>query len=155
MTTRLMRSRTDHMIAGVCGGLGQYLNIDPTIVRIFFVLLAFGDGIGVLIYLLLWFILPLENQVQSQVWDAQTGLRPGDVGVRAREMGQEFAESVRTPNPKAGMIIGIALIVLGLVYLLQNLNITWLAWLRFDILWPLILIVGGLILLFRLFRGTK
>jgi len=57
---KLSRSRTHSMIGGVCGGLGRALRIDPTLVRLFFVLLALSDGIGVLIYIILWIVMPLE-----------------------------------------------------------------------------------------------
>ena len=59
-TQRLMRSRTDKIIAGVAGGIGQYLAIDPVIVRLAFVALAF-TGVGVLLYPVLWLIMPLEG----------------------------------------------------------------------------------------------
>jgi phage shock protein C len=58
-TPRLMRSRTDTMIAGVAGGIARYLNTDPAIVRLLFVLLAFS-GPGLLIYPLLWLVMPRE-----------------------------------------------------------------------------------------------
>ncbi len=59
---RLYRSRTNRMLAGVCGGLATYLDIDPTLVRILTVLLALPGGgppIGV-IYLVLWVVVPEE-----------------------------------------------------------------------------------------------
>ena len=56
---KLYRSNTDRMIAGVCGGLADYINIDPTIIRlIFVVLLLMGTG-GFWIYIILWAIVPL------------------------------------------------------------------------------------------------
>lgn len=57
---RLYRSRTDRMIGGVCGGLANYLNIDPTLIRLFFVLLFFGVGTGPLLYLIMWIVVPEE-----------------------------------------------------------------------------------------------
>jgi len=57
---RLYRSANDRMIAGVCAGLGQYLNIDPTVVRLIFLLLLFLGGNGLLIYLILWLLMPVE-----------------------------------------------------------------------------------------------
>lgn len=58
-TRRLARSRSNRVIAGVCGGLGEYLGIDPTIIRIIFVLLALPGGApGVLPYLILWVVMP-------------------------------------------------------------------------------------------------
>ncbi len=64
MSRRLYRSQTDRMIGGVCGGLAQVLDIDPTIVRLVFVLLALLGGHGVLLYLILWLIMPGEDQVK-------------------------------------------------------------------------------------------
>src|SRR5690348_13433160 len=59
-TQRLMRSRTDKMIAGVAGGIAQYLAIDPVIVRLALVALCF-TGVGVLLYPVLWLVMPLES----------------------------------------------------------------------------------------------
>lgn len=57
---RLYRSKTERMIGGVCGGLAQYLNLDPTLVRLFFLLLLLIPGPGALIYIIMWAITPLE-----------------------------------------------------------------------------------------------
>ncbi len=59
-TKRLYRSKRERMIAGVCGGLAQYLGLDPTIVRLIFILLLFAPPSGVLIYLIMWLIAPEE-----------------------------------------------------------------------------------------------
>jgi len=60
LSKRLYRSNKEKMIAGVCGGLADYFNLDPTIVRLIFILLLFAPPSGVLIYLVLWLITPLE-----------------------------------------------------------------------------------------------
>ena len=57
---RLTRSRTDRKIAGVCGGIAQYLNLDPTVVRIIFLVLLLMGGGGGLIYLIVWLFAPEE-----------------------------------------------------------------------------------------------
>jgi phage shock protein C len=57
---KLYRSRKDKMIAGVCGGLAEHFNIDPTWVRLLFVLLFFVGGCALLVYLLMWLIVPVE-----------------------------------------------------------------------------------------------
>jgi len=62
MERKLYRSRNDSRIAGVCGGLGEYLEIDPTLVRLIFVLLALTGGHGVLLYIILWLIVPFPTQ---------------------------------------------------------------------------------------------
>jgi phage shock protein C len=57
---RLTRSRTERMIGGVCGGLGAYLEIDPTLVRLLFVLGLLFGGHGLLLYLVLLLVMPIE-----------------------------------------------------------------------------------------------
>ncbi|MDR0606491.1 MAG: PspC domain-containing protein [Bacteroidales bacterium] len=57
---KLTRSRTNRKIAGVCGGLGDYLNIDPTVIRVLFILSILFVGCGLLLYLILIFIVPEE-----------------------------------------------------------------------------------------------
>ena len=57
----LKRSRTDRMVAGVCGGIGEYLGIDPNVIRLVWVIITiFSFGTGVLAYLLAWLIIPEE-----------------------------------------------------------------------------------------------
>ncbi|HEY4692816.1 MAG TPA: PspC domain-containing protein [Bellilinea sp.] len=57
---RLFRSRTDTMLGGVCAGLAKYFTLDPTVVRLIFVLLFIMAGQGLLLYLILWLVVPLE-----------------------------------------------------------------------------------------------
>lgn len=57
---RLVRSRSDRMIAGVCGGLAEHFGIDPVLVRALFVIAAIVGGGGALAYVLLWIVVPLE-----------------------------------------------------------------------------------------------
>lgn len=54
---RLVRSN-DRMIAGVAAGIAEYLNFDPTLVRLIFVILALAGGPGLLIYLIMWLVMP-------------------------------------------------------------------------------------------------
>jgi phage shock protein C len=61
-THRLYRSRTDRKLAGVCGGLAQYVNTDATLIRVLFVVLALLGGPGLVIYLLMWILVPEEPQ---------------------------------------------------------------------------------------------
>ncbi|WP_322794267.1 PspC domain-containing protein [Bellilinea sp.] len=59
-TKRLFRSRQERMLGGVCGGLAEYLGLDPTVVRLVFLLLFFLGGQGLLVYLIMWLIVPEE-----------------------------------------------------------------------------------------------
>lgn len=62
MTKRLYKSRTDKMIEGVCGGIADYMHVDPTIVRLVYVLLSvFSAGFpGILVYIILAIVIPTE-----------------------------------------------------------------------------------------------
>jgi len=154
MDSRLYRSRTDRMLGGVCGGLARYLCIDATLVRLFFILLALGgNGIGVLIYLLLWIIAPLEGQPRETTLRENIQIGSAEIAERTRAMGNDLRNMVARPNPQTGLIVGSALVIVGLLVLLQNLPIPWLNWLDFDVIWPVLLIVGGLALLVRHLRG--
>ncbi|MBN1630079.1 MAG: PspC domain-containing protein [Thermoleophilia bacterium] len=66
MRKRLYRSRADKMIGGVCGGLGEYFEVDPTIVRVLWVAVTLFGGAGVIAYLILWVIVPEEPPAPLQ-----------------------------------------------------------------------------------------
>ncbi len=68
---RLYRSRKDRMIAGVCGGIAQYFHVDPTPVRLLFVLAALFNGLGLIVYLALWLVTP-ENPEESTLTSITT-----------------------------------------------------------------------------------
>jgi phage shock protein C len=57
---KLWRSRRNRKIAGVCGGLADYFHVDPTLIRIIFVLFFLAGGMAFLIYIILWLLIPLE-----------------------------------------------------------------------------------------------
>ncbi len=65
MQPRLTRSSTESMIAGVCGGLGEYFSIDPVIVRAIFVLVTFTSGLGIPVYIILLLLMPRGNPAGS------------------------------------------------------------------------------------------
>lgn len=107
----LRRTRDDRVIGGVCGGLGRYLGIDPVLMRIAFVILAFAGGGGILVYLVAWVLIPVE--------------RPGE------DLGTARPEGADTTR----LIVGGALIAVGTILLL-NLSLPALG----KYLWPLALI---------------
>lgn len=57
---KLYRSRRDRMVAGVCGGLADYFQVDSTIIRLLFILFILLGGSGVLAYLIMWLVVPVE-----------------------------------------------------------------------------------------------
>jgi phage shock protein PspC (stress-responsive transcriptional regulator) len=66
MEKRLTLSSTDKKITGVCAGLAEYLNIDPTLVRLVFVVLALAGGPGVLLYIALWVVMPKDEDAYTK-----------------------------------------------------------------------------------------
>jgi phage shock protein C len=99
-TPRLYRSATDKVIAGVCGGLGHYFNIDPALVRLAFVVFALAGGASVLLYIVLWIAVPIGE---------------GTPAVAVGERGQEMVATV--------------LIAVGALWLLANLGaFTFIEW---------------------------
>ena len=123
MEKRLYRSRKNSVIAGVCGGLGEYFDIDPTIIRIIAVILALAKGIGLLAYIIAWIIIPQRGE--GEVVEEKSGAHK--------------------------YLPGLILILLGLVFLLEN----FIPWLSFGMLWPLILVAIGIALLAKALSGGK
>ena len=62
MKKQLMRSGRDKKIAGVCAGVAHYFDMDPTIVRVIWGVLAFGYGAGIVAYIILWIIAPVSTE---------------------------------------------------------------------------------------------
>ncbi|MBI3522103.1 MAG: PspC domain-containing protein [Chloroflexi bacterium] len=131
--TRLERSVDNRMVAGVCGGIAEYLQIDATIVRVFFVLLTIFGGVGLLAYIVLLVVMPLPGQ----------GLI---VGTSSSEASGDAAAATSTPRvQRRRESAGYILIAIGLAFLLNNIGA--LRFLDGRYLWPLALIAIGLLLL--------
>ena len=151
MKSKLYRSQTDKILGGVCAGLGNYLNIDPVFVRLFFVLLVVLDGVGFMAYLILWIIMPSEERAaQDEKFEFD------QVGDRARQMGTEFSQAVSQPNPQAAKYLGIGLVLAGLFFLFERIvrqfDLRWFAWINRSVFWALLLVAAGAILLVRAFK---
>lgn len=154
MEKRLYRSRTDRMIWGVCGGIAKYFGIDATIIRIITILLLFAGGSGILAYIILAIVIPLESSPSREPRDIikenvqeirQTASQFGE-DIRstfARQEG-EVREMSRT-GWHGRYIFGAILIIIGGIILITNFNFFW--WLRWRYLWPLILVAIGLLVI--------
>ena len=62
---RLYRSRTNSQVGGVAGGLGEYFGIDPTLIRIVWLIAILGLGTGLLLYIILWIVIPQEPEFEA------------------------------------------------------------------------------------------
>jgi phage shock protein PspC (stress-responsive transcriptional regulator) len=140
------------MVAGVCGGLAAYLGIEAVWVRLFFVLITIvPNGFGLLVYLILWIVMP-EAGREDLPPEQRVQANAEEIAGKAQELAHNVGQAVRgVPNRQTGIIVGVALIGFGVLFLLSNLNLFW--WFSFDRWWPLLLIVGGLALLVSRVRG--
>lgn len=66
---RLYRSDTKQQIAGVCAGIAEYFNLDITLVRLVFVLMMLAGGPGLLVYIIMWIVAPIESEVRAKYPD--------------------------------------------------------------------------------------
>ena len=154
MEKRLYRSRTDRMIWGVCGGLAEYFGIDSTIIRVIAILLLFAGGSGILAYIILTIVIPLENSPSREPKDVFME-NVAEIKQTAAQLGEEvrstFArkEGTSTEAAKARQrtinILGLILVVIGIIFLLASFNFLW--WLRWRYLWPIVLIAIGLLVI--------
>ena len=181
MEKRLYRSRTDRMIGGVCGGLGNYFSVDPSLIRLAFVLLFVFGGSGFLLYLILWIVLPEEGRTYTSPEEAARA-NAQEIAGRARQFGQDVktafggssasagtgSEGPFTPSsdppassPVSGStpaqaapsrgpwVIGLVLVGLGVLFLLNNV---FPGFFSFGQMWPVILILIGVVMLLNAFR---
>jgi phage shock protein C len=82
---KLYRSRTDRMIAGVCGGLGEYLNVDPTLIRLIFVFAALLGGPGIIIYIVWLLVVPEEPLPNEAIITTGIEAAPEEENVESTE----------------------------------------------------------------------
>lgn len=152
--SKLHRSRTDSMIGGVCGGLAETLGMDATQVRLFFVLVALLGGASLVMYVILWLIMPLEGQGTPTTLEENVHSGASEISQRARSLGNEVNETFGGSANTGYLFIGGLLLLLGVLFLTQNLVGHWLPWLGFGTLWPLLLVIGGVMLIVRRAVGS-
>lgn len=153
MSKRLYRSTTNKMLGGVCAGMADYFDIDPTLIRLIAVvaLLASG-GLAVPAYIVGWIIVPRDDQFAPQ------GGPGGDPSVAPAVETQPSSEGV--PESPSGeknrnaswqtYLPGIILIGLGCMFLIKEYF-----WISFSELWPIFLILVGLgLIMWRSGRKT-
>ena len=159
---RLYRSSRERILGGVAGGIGDYFDIDPTLVRLAWILLAFAGGVGILGYLVAWIIIPEapwrsrppgeerepggRAAVGEQPTAAGTAGQGGEAGAASAAGNAVYEEGerhYRYGSNSGAWIFGAVLVGLGFLLLLRNLwPILW----RIPF-WPVILILVGALLL--------
>lgn len=148
MSTRLERSRQDRMIAGVCGGVAEYLQVEVTWIRLVFAILAVFGGLGLIAYIVLVIIMPLPGQrLAADGVSATTSDTTADSG-----QPYAAAREPRTPvdTERRRQTAGYALIAIGLIFLLNNQGLF--RFLEWRYVWPLALVALGVLLLVQRVR---
>ena len=143
MNRRLYRSRTDTIIGGVAAGLATYLNTDPVLVRVGWVVLALvTDGVGLLAYLVCWVVIPDEPKAAS----VEPAIEPDGEPIPAVE-----PPPAEPRKSRAGVVVGVGLVLLGAWFLVRE----YLPPINWNLLWPVVLIgIGALILITSARRRT-
>ncbi|MBK9291114.1 MAG: PspC domain-containing protein [Bacteroidetes bacterium] len=149
--TTFYRSRINRIIGGVCGGLSERLNFDVSILRLIFVLLTLFGGGGLLIYIVLWIIVP------ERPWELPGNSATAD---GSQSDSPKYEPYNKSYEPYAGpdasgnkmrLLLGAGLIFAGILFLMAN----FISWLNVRDLWPVVLIITGLALLFSQYQSSK
>src|SRR5881409_2725104 len=164
MTRRLTRDTQNALLVGVAAGFANYFDVDPVLVRLVFILLAFLSGFGLVAYVVGWVIMPRDGRAGEAGGVAATAAERGAgpthadrIVEKVRQAGERVAEEFqRMPAdaPRGRMVAGTVLIVLGGLFLLDRLFVWhWPSWARMSNLWPVILIVLGVSFILQAARG--
>lgn len=150
-TKKLYRSAKDRVIAGVAGGIADYFAIDPILIRLAFVLLTLANGTGFLAYIIAWIVIPEEPtvRVDDSATESKSEAKKDtakDIEDKVKEAASTIKESAQRARQNQNPTIpGVILLIVGVLFLLQNLT-------RFDVwgnFWPILLIGLGLSIIFR------
>ncbi len=131
MNKRLYRSTREKMIGGVCGGMAEYFEIDPVLIRILFVVATFVGGSGILAYIICWIIIPEQARVVQAPATPEATPQPGTPASQP---------AVATNGHRGSTVVGIVLIVIGGLFLADN----FLPHFHFADFWPVLLIIFGI-----------
>lgn len=141
MSKKLYRSTKDRIIGGVAGGLADYLDIDPTLVRLALALMFFAVQGILILYIIAWIILPERLVHSKNNVTYETTYDEDDEVYTIND--NEATEESKEKNQRT---IGIVLVILGGLFLVENLVPFFFHWERF---WPVILIVVGIGILYK------
>lgn len=149
MYKELRRSKKSRVVAGVCGGLGEYFKVDPVVIRLIFIVFALANGVGVLAYIIFWILMPDEEgfSYYQNIKSKKIAEKNKDrVKEKITKEIKEVTESRKNDGP---VIFGTILIVIGLMFLANNFY----SYFNFLKLWPLIIVVIGVALLLSSVEG--
>lgn len=150
MTDKLYRSGVDKKLGGVCGGLAEYFDIDSTLIRLVVLLTFLVGGVGLLVYIVAWIVIPENPGYQSGAAYRNHGNVVDEMKESVQDIGnsaQSFAQDLKDVNPtQRKRYVGIGLMVLGVIFLLDQWFPYFFDWGK---MWPLILILIGIGIIWR------
>jgi len=116
MAEKLYRSRKSKILGGVCGGIAEYFDVDPVIIRILWILLCiFSGGIGIIAYLILWIIVPLEPEEAVDVSAREVKEKETEESIEA----ETKIESKEGKKGEGGLlVIGFFFVCLGFLWII-------------------------------------
>lgn len=149
---KLYRSDKGKLILGVCSGLAEFFNIDQVLVRLIFILLSFINGLGIIIYIVLWLILPKGIKVEEEEVEIMgDGSENKLLNVSASEKPGRRSEEIIIVEKRSPFVIylvlGLFLAVAGSVFLMKSFLMFPNIWLAGQLLWPVVLVIAGLIVI--------
>ncbi len=142
----LYRSATDSVFGGVSGGLGKYFNVDPILFRILFVLLAVFGGGGLIIYIILWIVMPVQPfnyRYNEPYFKPESAENDQESNPAHADADTPYAPEFSKTKNDGTLIIGIILITLGGLFLIDRL----IPHINFGDIWPVLLIVAGVLII--------
>ncbi len=150
MNRRLYRSHTDSVFGGVAGGVAEYLDLDPAIVRVLWALLALiTGGVFFILYIVMWVVVPYRpDAADMAAGEVAAGGQTPPGGAAPTWNAQPYRGLRRHRSGSGSWVFGLILVVVGLYFL----GMEYLPDFNLDRLWPLGLVVVGLLLLFVAFR---
>ncbi len=157
MAKRLYRSKKDCVIAGVCGGIAEHFDIDLTLVRIVAVISIFLNGIGLIAYIIGWIFIPQDPESLTEEEAGKQKGKAGTIKEKAENVASEIGREIRGESGKTGyrknsrLVGGLILVCLGLLFLGSN----FFPWFGFAKLWPVMLVVLGVVILAGGFQKRK
>jgi len=160
MAKRLYRSRKDCVIAGICGGIAEYFDIDPILVRIIAVLTIFLNGIGLIAYIIAWIFIPQNPEPVAEEKGSGKKGAAETMKKKDEKVAQQIGESIRGNQGRAEhrrssrLVGGVILICLGVLFLVNNF-LPWFNLFNLAKFWPLILVILGLAVLTGGLRRRK
>jgi phage shock protein PspC (stress-responsive transcriptional regulator) len=145
-TKKLYRSKTDRIIFGVCGGLGEYFEIDSLVIRLLFLLLTITGGAGAIIYIVMAIIVPVEGGKEKEKKEKED-----DGSKQPAEKAEEMnGKRPRKWHSETRSVIGFIIVLIGLNILFEQIfKFSPLYWVNWGVVWSLIIIFIGLRLFSR------